>query len=139
MHSLTIPADKSVTLPEGSCVIAELTAFAAERVAQVEALGIQKERLIFDPGLGFGKTASQSLDILRGLSAFDSLGIRLLIGHSRKSFLAEFTDCQAQDRDSLTLAVSMYLLQHKPDVIRVHNVKLHQECFQLTKALHASK
>ena len=142
MHSLTIPADKSITLPEDVDVIEALKAFAAERAAECEALGIKKERLIFDPGIGFGKTAKQSIDILKrapDLNRLGELGLKLLIGHSRKSFLAEFTDCPATERDSLTLAVSQYLLQHSVDIIRVHNVALHHELFQLTHALHALK
>ena len=62
MHSLTVPADKNIVMPESVDVVAEIIYFARKHIAEMEAAGILRVRIIFDPGLGFGKTAKQSMD-----------------------------------------------------------------------------
>ncbi|NBX02754.1 MAG: dihydropteroate synthase [Alphaproteobacteria bacterium] len=122
MHSLSVPADKSIVLPENVDVVAEVLAWGRERIAALEAAGIARERIIFDPGIGFGKTAPQSLALVNGIERFAELGVPLLVGHSRKSFLAGI----APDRDEATLAVSGYLALKKVDILRVHDVAAHR-------------
>lgn len=135
MHSLTVPADPSVTLPEEIDVIAELKDWAEQRFSELEAHGIRRERLIFDPGIGFGKTAEQSIAILRDISALKSPGVPLLVGHSRKSFMKEFSEAPAQERDVETAALSCLLAREGVDYLRVHNVEMNARAlraFQLS-------
>ena len=80
---------------------------------------------MFDPGIGFGKTARQSWHILDHVERFHDLGIPLLIGHSRKSFLETVTDKPGAERDAETLAVSEDLVTKGVEVLRVHDVKGH--------------
>lgn len=120
MHSLTIPADKSVTLPEACDVIHELQSYAHKQLALLEEAGIHKERLIFDPGLGFGKTSAQSWEIINRIDELKTLGMPLYVGHSRKSFLAE-----RGDRDDMTLAISRQLIEKNIDYLRVHDIAAH--------------
>ena len=135
MHSLTIPADKSVTLAKSADVIQEISAFFQRQLELFSNAGIAKDRIIFDPGLGFAKTPSQSWEILQRIDELKAFGTRLLIGHSRKSFLADITDVPADQCDPLTLVISQYLLEKEVALLRVHNVKLHSELLELTKRL----
>lgn len=121
MHSLSVPANKNDVLPEGADPVECVLAWAQSRLASLEAGGIARWRLIFDPGIGFGKTAAQSLALLRGVTCFKMLGVPLLIGHSRKSFLAE----SALSRDEATLELSRELVRQGVDYLRVHDVAAH--------------
>ena len=138
MHSLTIPVDKSVVMDEEKDIVQALIDFSQERINALTTQGIDKHRLIFDPGIGFNKTAAQSWEILRRVDAFQTLGTRLLIGHSRKSFLNDVTNAPFADRDPHTLAISAYLLQENISILRIHDVRLHRELMDITKRLTAT-
>ena len=131
MHSLTVPADKNVTLPEDADAVVEVLAFGQKRIAELEKAGIARERIVFDVGLGFGKNPLQSMMLLRDITQFRALGVRLLVGHSRKAFLIGI----AADRDEATLAVSQYLCTKKIDYIRVHDVAAHRDMLNVLEAL----
>ncbi len=144
MHSLTVPADPGRHLHEEADPVAELLHFARERSAELERQGIARERLIFDPGIGFGKTPLQSVEILRRIDELKACGMELLIGHSRKSFLKLFSspppasgETEWTGRDALTLGVSAYLYGKGIDYIRIHAVRPHAELRKAWKALHA--
>lgn len=124
MHSLGVPARKDATLPEGTNPVALIMEFARKRFSELQQAGINKNRLIFDPGIGFGKTASQSQHILKRAGEFKQLGVPLLIGHSRKSFLG-LPSASNEERDLATLEWSQQLIYAGVDYLRVHNVKLH--------------
>lgn len=127
MHSLSVPADKDIVLPADADVIKILIEWTERRFAALEKAGIARERLIFDPGIGFGKTPAQSFAILEHTHRFDALGVPLLIGHSRKSFLGDV------NRDAVTLEWSKKLAARGVDYLRVHDVKAHRE------VLHGSR
>ena len=91
-----------------------------------EQNGLKKQNLIFDPGIGFGKTACQSLQILQNLSAFHRYGVRILIGHSRKSFMKIFTPKTPAQKDIETIALSLKIAQNV-DILRVHTPIEHKE------------
>ena len=122
MHHLGIPADPSHTIAKECDVIDAIISWAQEKITVLEAEGIAKERIIIDPGIGFGKTAQQSWEIIRHIASFRALGVRLLVGHSRKSFLSRVTAIPAEDRDIETYAVSSYLAHEHVDYLRVHDV-----------------
>ena len=84
-------------------------------------------RIIFDPGIGFGKNRLQSLRLLRRAGEFRSRGLRVLVGHSRKSFMKTFSGASADEtgNDLVTLGASLNLCAQGVDVIRVHDVPLH--------------
>lgn len=125
MHSLGAPADPSVTLAADVDVISFLCAWAETRFSDLARVGIERERLIFDPGVGFGKTSAQSRAILEGAARFSDLGVPVLIGHSRKSCLATPGDIPAM-RDAATLQVSERLVAAGVDYLRVHDVTAHR-------------
>ena len=127
MHALGIPADPTVVLPDTAPASLQVARWATLRLAALGASGIDTSRVILDPGVGFGKTALQSLEILMNTRHLLDLGCELLIGHSRKSFLTLFTQAPAQDRDELTLSFSALLSAQQVHYLRVHNVKAHAD------------
>jgi dihydropteroate synthase len=130
MHALSIPAVTSQTLPAECDVVDELLAWKTNITTQALAHGIAAERLIYDVGIGFGKTPKQSLELMLAAAQFQQSGGRWLFGHSRKSFLKLFTNADASMRDDLTLAFSAQLAQADVDFIRVHNVARHAALFE---------
>ena len=125
MHALSVPVDPKLTLPADCDVVQEMLRWKAAAIARAQAHGIAAERLVFDPGIGFGKTAEQSLALmLRAAELVDSGG-RWLYGHSRKSFMKLFTSAEAPARDDLTLAFSAQLAQAGVHCLRVHEVARH--------------
>jgi dihydropteroate synthase len=120
MHSLSVPADTSIVLPISADPVQEVLAWAQARLEKLQQAGIKRERLIFDPGIGFGKTAEHSRTLLERIGEFKALGVPLLVGHSRKSFLG------GGDRDKATLAVSQQLMAKGIDFLRVHDIAAHR-------------
>lgn len=129
MHALGIPADKTHTLPADCDVVAELLTWKETITAHAISRGIAPERLIYDVGIGFGKTAKQSLALMLAAAQFQQSGGRWLYGHSRKSFMALFSDADAHGRDDLSLAFSAQLAGAGVDYLRVHNVARHAALF----------
>lgn len=125
MHSLGVPANPEETMENHVDAVTEVNSFFAERIAELREAGIDDERIIIDPGIGFGKTAEQSLALLWNIAEIQALDFPVLVGHSRKSFFKPFTDNWEIERDSLTRLVSHYLRSKKVDYIRVHDVAGH--------------
>jgi 2-amino-4-hydroxy-6-hydroxymethyldihydropteridine diphosphokinase/dihydropteroate synthase len=127
MHSLTVPADPKVLLPPAEDPVRSLILWAGERLERLSRAGISLERVIFDPGLGFGKSAEQNLEILRRAEELFSLPVRVLIGHSRKSFLRSFGERQAGERDGFSVGISLRLAALGAELLRVHEPQLHAD------------
>jgi dihydropteroate synthase len=125
MHALSIPANPLLTLPEDCDIVAEILAWKNHIASHATLRGIGAERLIYDPGIGFGKTAQQSLTLVQSADILTKTGGRWLFGHSRKSFLKLVTDAPADARDEATLAFSAQLAEAGVDYLRVHNVARH--------------
>lgn len=122
MHNLGIPANPGMHLSEDDDCVTTIYQWGWEHLTKLLQLGISQERLVFDVGIGFGKTAAQSWDLLRKIACFKELNIPLLVGHSRKSFLSLITDKPFIDRDLETASISGYLARRNVDYLRVHNV-----------------
>lgn len=135
MHSLAIPVNSKIIISQNEDVIELMNKWASERIKQLEMTGVAKERLIFDPGVGFGKSAAQSFMLVKRFSELSELGLPILIGHSRKSFLTQFTSRSAKDRDVETIAMCHHLEQHHVDYVRVHNVDWYLRTKRVTQAL----
>ena len=109
--------------PHYDDVVAEVKEFLRQRAAAVEAAGVARERLVVDPGFGFGKTAEHNLTLLAGLSALRELGLPVLAGLSRKSTLGKLTGRPVTDRLAGSLAMALVALQNGATILRVHDVK----------------
>lgn len=135
MHHSGVPPSRENILPLERDPVELVYTWAQQRIEVLEAEGISKHRLIFDPGIGFGKNAQQSLSLIKRISEFKSLGVRLLVGHSRKSFLNLFTDKPFSQRDVETAAVSSFLVNRQVDFIRVHSVEMSVRATRISQAL----
>ena len=134
MHRLGTPGDMQLA-PHYEDVVAEINRFLAGRIAWLEEQGVDRSRVIVDPGLGFGKTLEHNLDILRNVAAFKQHGCPLLIGHSRKSFLGRLLDLSVAERDPATAMVSALLTGRGVDILRVHDVRASRQAVLLAEAL----
>lgn len=130
MHNLGLPADPAVTLPTGTSAVDQLERWIDRQLEAWRSAGIDASRVIIDPGIGFGKSALQSIELLRGSERLRSMGQRLLVGHSRKSFMKRFSGDSNADRDLVTLGVSMALCEFGVDIIRVHDVPAHMSAYR---------
>jgi dihydropteroate synthase len=109
--------------PEYRDVIAEVSAFLGERIAAAEAAGIARQRIVIDPGFGFGKTLAHNLDLLRELAAFRALGVPVLAGLSRKSMLGAITGREVGERVAASVAAALLAVQRGAAIVRVHDVR----------------
>jgi dihydropteroate synthase len=101
----------------------DLVAFFRERIRTLEDSGIAPEKIVIDPGIGFGKTFDQNLTLLNRLDVFLELGKHVLIGPSRKAFLGKILDLPlAADRDTGTLAAVVAAVMRGAAIVRVHDV-----------------
>lgn len=99
-----------------------LDSLAAARDIYINA-GINEERIVLDPGIGFGKNAAENLKLIQSLRSFKSLGSPLLLGASRKSFIGHVLGAQVDDRLEGSLAVAAWGVMKGVDIIRVHDVR----------------
>jgi dihydropteroate synthase/2-amino-4-hydroxy-6-hydroxymethyldihydropteridine diphosphokinase len=130
MHQVSLPADPSRTLPAGADVGAAVERWLEERLAAWTRAGLSLDRILFDPGIGFGKNPLQSLALLRDIRRFHKYGLRCLVGHSRKSFMQKFGSSDPRERDLATVGASLRLCQQGVDVLRVHDVALHVAAYR---------
>lgn len=109
--------------PRYDNVVAEVRSFLGERIEAATAAGIARQSIFVDPGIGFGKTADHNLEILRRLSAFRDLGAPILVGVSRKRFIATVAGLSDDaDRTMATAAAVATSCLNGADVLRVHDV-----------------
>jgi dihydropteroate synthase len=97
--------------------------------------GIAEERIILDPGIGFGKTVAQNLALINHLDEFKALGYPLVIGPSRKSFIGQVLDLPVEEREEGTTAAVAIGIARGADIIRVHNVKLMARVARMADAI----
>ncbi|PIE60056.1 MAG: dihydropteroate synthase [Desulfobulbus propionicus] len=121
--------------PEYSNVVDEINHFFAERISSLHECGVGQERIIIDPGVGFGKTLEHNLEILKNLSEFKKHGCPVLLGHSRKSFLGQLFTLPVDQRDTATAVISSLCAQKGADIIRVHNVRETKQAVLLSSLL----
>lgn len=126
MHSLSVPANPEFCLPRDADPVKELKIWLQNKLNLFESQGINLDRAIFDPGIGFGKTAFQSITLLRRIEEFNEFPVRLLVGHSRKSFMKSWNIEDPKKRDGATLGVSLALKNKGVDILRVHDFENHK-------------
>ncbi len=118
------PSDDMYAPAQYTDVAADVARELADRVAAARAAGIAEHRIILDPGIGFGKLPEQNWEVLRGLSGLSDTGLRVLVGTSRKKFLAEAMDGDVDQtrRDLATAVTSALAAQAGVWAVRVHDV-----------------
>jgi len=134
MHMRGEPASMQ-RIPPSPDILAELEHWTHEAVARAQKCGVSSEKVILDPGIGFGKTARQNLEILRNLDWLAAIGFPLLVGTSRKSFVGAILKNSAGDRiwgTGATVAASIIFGAH---IVRVHDVAATREIVDMTDAI----
>ncbi|MGI9334139.1 MAG: dihydropteroate synthase [Gammaproteobacteria bacterium] len=129
MHALDVPVDPTRRLSDDCDPCDEVEGWLLRQLERWDAAGIERERLLFDPGIGFGKSSLHSLELLRHAPRFQRHGLRLVVGHSRKSFMRAFADTPTAERDLETIGASLKLCEKGVDVLRVHNVEAHVRAY----------
>jgi dihydropteroate synthase len=122
--------------PQYEDVVAEVGDYLRQRREALVAAGVEEARICLDPGIGFGKTHEHNLAILSACHRLHGMGSPLLVGHSRKGFIAKRMGSDAIDvRDAGTALLSIELARQGVQILRVHNVALHRGVFSLLSAL----
>ncbi len=122
--------------PRYECVTAEIISFLRAATRAAQDTGIEKDRLIIDPGIGFGKTTAHNLTILRHLREFKTLGLAILIGTSRKSFIAQLTGGAPHERLPGTIASCAAAAAAGAHIVRVHDVKDLRQALDVQDAIN---
>jgi dihydropteroate synthase len=123
--------------PHYDDVVAEVKEFLRQRIATAVDDGIARERLVIDPGFGFGKTAAHNLTLLARLAELRDLGVPLLAGLSRKSTLGKLTGRPVTERLAGSLAMALLALQNGATILRVHDVKETRDVVAVWEAVRA--
>ena len=132
MHMLGKPANMQDS-PEYTDVVEEVYTFLEKRIAAAVESGITKERIIVDPGIGFGKRLEDNVQLISRLAEFKWLGCRVLLGHSRKSFLGMLTGIREPSAlEAGTHAVTA-LSSNCADIVRVHDVEGTQQVLRVSR------
>jgi dihydropteroate synthase len=116
-------------------IMAEITADLKRAIGMCLNAGVVRESIIVDPGIGFGKTPDQNLEILRRLQELKSLGLPVLLGTSRKSFIGAVLDVPVTERLSGTLATEAIGIAHGADIVRVHDVAASVQAARMCDAI----
>jgi dihydropteroate synthase len=121
MHMLGDPKTMQVA-PYYEDVIGDISLFFQERLDAAVAAGVKRDRVVLDPGLGFGKTLEHNLEILARLREFRSLGLPILVGASRKSFIGKISRSE-EERLEGSLAAACAAILNGANIVRAHDVR----------------
>ena len=121
MHMQGEP-DTMQTAPSYSDVVQDIAEFLSQRLADVSGVGIDLDRVIIDPGFGFGKTAEQNFELLARLSELQGIGQPVLVGLSRKSMISSVLDRLPEQRMVASVALALMAVERGARIVRAHDV-----------------
>ena len=121
--------------PHYEDVVSEVMEFLAQRVEAAQQAGIARERIVIDPGFGFGKTTGHNLELLRGLPRFAALGQPVLVGLSRKSLFGKITGKPVAERVSASVAAALLAAERGAALVRVHDVTATRDALLVLNAI----
>ncbi|EMA61378.1 dihydropteroate synthase [Halorubrum lipolyticum] len=136
MHSLEAPVDPTND-PEYDDAVDDVIAALRERLALAETAGIDREKVIVDPGLGFGKSAAEAFELIDRVGEFDALDCPVLIGHSHKSMFGA-VDRGPEDREHATVAATALAADRGADIVRVHDAAENRAAVDVAAAVNGS-
>ena len=134
MHMQGEP-DAMQSAPKYNNVVMEVSEFLAERVAACEDAGITRERLLVDPGFGFGKTVTHNLELLDGLAQLQQLGVPIVVGLSRKSLIGKLLGRPVGERLPASLALAVLSVERGAAIVRTHDVRETADAIAMVAAL----
>jgi dihydropteroate synthase len=135
MHKQGSPASMQLA-PQYHDVLGEVLEFLRERIAAVKAAGVARERIVADPGFGFGKTLVHNLVLLKNLPLFAELGVPVLAGLSRKSMLGALTGRDVEHRQAASVAAALIAVQRGAAIVRVHDVRETVDALKVWQAVN---
>ena len=124
--------------PQYADVVAEVDAYLRRRAAAAEQAGIARERIVIDPGFGFGKTLEHNLALLRGLKSVAAAGYPVLAGLSRKSMIGALTGRPVGERMPGSVAAALLAAQRGASILRVHDVAATRDALKVWQAVEGS-
>jgi dihydropteroate synthase len=136
MHKQGTPADMQIG-PHYDDVVSEVRLFLAERVSAVQAAGVAPDRIVVDPGFGFGKTLEHNLDLLRQLARMKVGGAVLLAGISRKGMLGRLTGRDVNERVFASIAAALIAVTKGAGIVRVHDVAATRDALAVWQAVNS--
>jgi dihydropteroate synthase len=139
MHAQGTPATMQDD-PTYDDVVLDVYDFLEERIAAAEALGIARDRIVVDPGIGFGKTLQHNVRLLKALSLYHGLGCAILLGASRKRFIGALSGADApRDRMAGSVAVALHAASQGVQILRVHDTLETRQALSLHEALSGAQ
>ena len=121
--------------PQYEDVMVEVSAFFEERIAKCETLGLSRENIILDVGIGFGKTLEHNLTLIKNLTHFTHFGCEVLIGASRKSMIDKIIATPTEERLPGTLAIHLKAVENGASIVRCHDVTEHQQALAVLEVI----
>lgn len=121
--------------PHYEDVVREVRQFLVERVTAAECAGIVRERIVIDPGFGFGKTFEHNLALLRELRQFAALGVPVLAGLSRKAMLGKITGREVGERVFASIAAALIAVENGVRILRAHDVAATRDALAVWQAV----
>jgi len=116
-------------------VMVEISDFFEERIAKCEAMGMLRENIILDVGIGFGKTLEHNITLIKNMAHFKVFGCEVLVGASRKSMIDKISRSTPQERLPGTLAIHLKAVENGASIVRCHDVAEHQQALSVLKAI----
>lgn len=139
MHMQGVPKDMQEK-PSYSNVVSDVYQYLQQRIRVCETHRIDENMLVCDPGIGFGKTLEHNLLLLRNIKDFHGLGVPILLGTSRKSFIGQISAGEPpDDRIPGSLASALYGYSQRVQIFRVHDVAAHVQAFKVFEAIQNAK
>lgn len=131
MHSMGVPPRRDAVMAPGVDPVSALLAWGESRIRELAGAGIDPGRVILDPGIGFGKTPAQNMELLARAGEMNKLGVKILIGHSRKGFLDPEALLPPEERELETAILSSRLDRAGVDYVRVHSPGLQARALRI--------
>jgi len=125
--------------PRYENVVGEVADFLQRRITACEQAGVGRERLLLDPGFGFGKTVAHNLYLLERLNVLTRLGLPLVVGLSRKSMIARLLGLEPGERLPASIALAVLAVERGARLVRSHDVAATWQALQMAVALHTIK
>ena len=135
MHMQGVPKGMQLA-PDYVDVVAQVSEFLGQRVAACESAGITSDKLLLDPGFGFGKTVAHNLQLLRDLELLVQLGLPVLVGLSRKSMIGKLLGRDVNQRLPASLALAVLAVERGASIIRTHDVEATADAVAMAVAVY---
>jgi dihydropteroate synthase len=116
-------------------VMVEISEFFEDRIGKCEALGLSRENIILDVGIGFGKTLEHNIILIRNMAHFKVFGCEVLVGASRKSMINKIISSTTEERLPGTLAIHLKAVENGASIVRCHDVLEHKQALSVLKAI----